>query len=412
MPLFLTVSDDLAWVFIELGAAIVGLAILARVASRVGISAIPLYLIGGLAFGNGGLAPLRFTEEFVHVGAAIGVILLLFMLGLEYAAEELSAGLRRGAPAGLADFLLNFSPGFLAGLAFGWSVPASVLLGGVTWGSSSGIIAKVLAELRWQNNPETPAVVSLLVMEDLAMAVYIPLVSVLFAAQAVTVGLISVSVALLLVAAILFVAVRYGQALSRILAHASDEVILLSTFGLVLLVAGVAQQFQVSAAVGAFLVGIALSGPIARQAQRVISPLRDLFAATFFLFFGLEIDPATLPPVLLAALALGILTLLTKMATGGWAARRAHVDRGGQWRAAAVLVPRGEFSLVIAALGVNAGLDSDLGPLSAAYVLLLAVVGPILARIIGLRFPPDPSVDAGRTADKSQERIAAAPDSE
>jgi CPA2 family monovalent cation:H+ antiporter-2 len=389
MPLFLAVAGDLPWVFIELGAAIVGLAILARVANRVGISAIPLYLIGGLAFGNGGLLPLRFTEEFVHIGAEIGVILLLFMLGLEYSAEELGAGLRSGVPAGLADFLLNFSPGFLAGLVFEWSTLAAVLLGGVTWVSSSGIVAKVIADLRWQNNPETPTVLSLLIMEDLAMAVYLPLVSVLLAGQAIVVGLISVSVALLTVAGILFVALRYGKALSRLLAHASDEVILLSTLGLVLLVAGLAERFQVSAAIGAFLVGIALSGPIAHQAQRVISPLRDLFAATFFLFFGLQIDPATLPPVLLAALALGILTVLTKMATGAWAARRAKLDRAGQWRTAAELVPHGEFSLVIAALGVSAGLDPDLGPLSAAYVLLLAVLGPILARLIGALFPPD-----------------------
>src|SRR5262249_59013416 len=109
-----------AWVFLELGAAVLGLALLARLASRFGVSAIPLYLLGGLAFGNGGLVPLRFTEEFVHVGAEIGVILLLFMLGLEYSGEELGAGLRAGWPSGLADFSLNFTPGLIAGLAFGW----------------------------------------------------------------------------------------------------------------------------------------------------------------------------------------------------------------------------------------------------------------------------------------------------
>src|SRR5262249_22613286 len=126
-------AGDVTGVFIELGAAIVGLAVLGRLASRFGISAIPLYLLGGLAFGNGGLVPLRFSEDFVHVGAEIGVILLLFMLGLEYTGEELKANLRAGAPGGMVDFLLNFTPGLLAGFLAGWGLLASVLLGGVTW---------------------------------------------------------------------------------------------------------------------------------------------------------------------------------------------------------------------------------------------------------------------------------------
>jgi CPA2 family monovalent cation:H+ antiporter-2 len=168
-----------------------------------------------------------------------------------------------------------------------------------------------------------------------------------------------------------------------VLSRESDEVILLSTFGIVLLVGGLAQRLQVSAAVGAFLVGIALSGPLIRQVHRQIGPLRDLFAAWFFLFFGLEIDPATLPPVLIPAAALAAVTALTKILTGWWAARRAGIGMPGRWRAGVALVARGEFSIVIAGLGVGAGLEPRLGSLSAAYVLLLAVLGPILTRAVG-----------------------------
>ena len=102
-------------VFIELGAAIVGLAILARFASRWGFSPIPLYLLAGVAFGNGGVAPLNVSKNFIHTGAEIGVLLLLFMLGLEYTGKELKESLRAGWPAGVADFALNFPPGFLGG---------------------------------------------------------------------------------------------------------------------------------------------------------------------------------------------------------------------------------------------------------------------------------------------------------
>src|SRR5713101_6326007 len=131
--LFAAADAPVAWVFIELGAAVLGLAVLTRLAHRLGFSAIPLYLLGGLAFGNGGLVPLHFSEEFVHVGAEIGVILLLFMLGLEYTGEELRASLRTGFVAGLVDLLLNFPPGFVAGLLLGWGLLAALLLGGVTY---------------------------------------------------------------------------------------------------------------------------------------------------------------------------------------------------------------------------------------------------------------------------------------
>lgn len=375
-------SSGVAAVFIELGVAIVGLAVLARLANRLGFSAIPLYLIAGLAFGNGGLLPLPLSKDFIEFGAEIGVLLLLFMLGLEYTGEELGANLRTGLPAGVVDLVLNFSPGVLAGFALGWSPLAALLLGGVTYISSSGIIAKVLAELGRLQNPETPVVLSILVLEDLVMAVYLPLVAVLLIGQGLVAGLVSIAIALITVGVVLFVAIRYGKALSDLVAHQSDEVILLTTFGLVLVVAGIAQQLQVSAAVGAFLVGVALSGPIVEQAHRLLAPLRDLFAATFFFFFGLQIDPSTLPSVLVLAVGLGILTALTKLLAGWWAARRAGVAAPGPLRAGAALVARGEFSIVIAGLGVSAGLEPRLGPLSAAYVLFLAVLGPILARLI------------------------------
>jgi monovalent cation:H+ antiporter-2, CPA2 family len=338
-------AGDISRVFIELGVAVVGLAVLARLANRWGFSAIPLYLLAGLAFGNGGLLPLNFSEDFIYVGAKIGVLLLLFMLGLEYTGEELRANLRTGLAAGIMDFALNFPPGLITGFLLGWGPLASLLLGGVTYISSSGVIAKVLAELRRLNNPETPAILSILVLEDLAMAVYLPLVAVLLIGQELITGLISISIALATVGVVLFVAVCYGKAMSRIVSHESDEIILLTTFGTVLLVAGIAQRLQVSAAIGAFLVGIALSGPIVEQAHRLISPLRDLFAATFFFFFGLQIDPATLPPVLLPAVVLGIITALTKFLTGWWAARRTGVDKRGRLRAGAALVARGEFSI-------------------------------------------------------------------
>jgi len=212
------------------------------------------------------------------------------------------------------------------------------------------------------------------------MAVYLPLVAVLLAGGGPQKIIISVGIACATVLIVLFVATRYGHSFSSFVAHQSDEVVLLSIFGTVLLVAGLAQHLRVSAAIGAFLVGIAVSGPISEQSHRLLTPLRDLFAATFFFFFGLEIDPRTLPSVLVAAAVLAVVTTASKILTGYWATRTQTADRRIKLRAGLTLVPRGEFSIVIAGLG--AALEPRIGSLSAAYVLLMAIAGPILARAI------------------------------
>ncbi len=367
--------------FIELGGILIGLALLGRLATRVGFSPIPLYLLAGLAFGTGGILPLDVSEDFIAQGAQLGVVLLLFMLGLEYTGEELKHSLRGGWTAGLVDLGLNFPPGFVAGLLLGWSPLAATLLGGVTYISSSGVVAKLLGDLAWTGNRETPTVLTILVVEDLAMAVYLPIIAVLLAGAGLMTAAFSLAIAVGAVSLVLYAAVRWGHHLSRAVASESDEVVLLTVLGLLLLVGGGAERLQVSSAVGAFLVGIALSGTVADRARGLVGPLRDLFAATFFVFFGLQIDPGTIPSAAPAALTLGVVTAGTKIVTGWWSAKRNGIAMAGRLRAGTVLVARGEFSIVIAGLGVAAGVERELGPLAATYVLTMAVIGPLVARL-------------------------------
>jgi CPA2 family monovalent cation:H+ antiporter-2 len=375
---------------VEFGGIVVCLALLARAARWADLSPIPLYLLTGLAFGAGGLHPLVLSESFTAVGAELGVVLLLFMLGLEYSASEFRSVLRAGAAPGALDVALNFTPGLVAGIAFGWAPAAAVMLGGVTYVSSSGVIAKALADLDRLGNRETPAVLSLLVTEDLVMVAYLAMVAALVSGGGAFAGAVAMVAALGVVAVVLLAALRFGDQVSQIIASPSDEVILLTVLGLVLLTAGVAQRLQVSGAVGAFLIGVALSGEAASRARLLLAPLRDLFAGVFFAFFGLQIDPASLPPVLGPAVMLAVVTAITKVVTGWYAARRIGVRTRGRFRAGMALVARGEFSIVIAALaaGPGAGVEPELGPLTAAYVLLLAVAGPMLMRV------SDPLVEA------------------
>jgi CPA2 family monovalent cation:H+ antiporter-2 len=367
---------------VELGGVILGLGLLGALSIRVGISPIPLYLLSGLAFGKGGLLPLATSEEFIAAGAELGVILLLFTLGLEYTAAELVGTLRTSAVGGLIDLVLNAAPGVALALILGWGPVAALALGGITYVTSSGIAAKVLNDLGWLANRETPVVLSLLVMEDLTMALYLPILTAVLAGTGLLGGSITLAIAAGTVAVVLFVALRYGRVVKAFVDSPSQEVLLLKVLGLTILVAGIAQWLQVSAAVGAFLVGIALSGPLAHTARDLLTPLRDLFAAVFFVFFGLQTNPGDLPPVAALALGLAVVGIATKYATGWLAARRAGIGRTGRARAGAALIPRGEFNIVIAGLAVAAGAHAGLGPLAAAYVLILAVVAPLAARVV------------------------------
>jgi CPA2 family monovalent cation:H+ antiporter-2 len=366
---------------IEVGALLLGMSLLGRLSLRLGISPIPFYLILGLAFGNGGLLPLEASEEFFATGAEIGVILLLALLGLEYTAQELVDGLKSSRTAGVLDALLNALPGAAMALLLGWGPIAAVALAGVTWVSSSGVVAKLLRDLGRLSNRETPSVLAILVLEDLAMAFYLPVLSALVIGVSVLQGAIAVAIAVAVVLVILLVALRHGHVVSRLFPAEHAEPLLLGVLGLVMLVAGLAQEVNVSAAVGAFLVGIALSGRVAANASAVLTPLRDLFAAMFFVFFGLTTDSSAILSMMPAAAALALVTILTKLVSGSYAARRAGVGTLGQWRAGLVLAPRGEFSIVIAGLAVGAGIEPALAPLATAYVLLTIVAGTFLARV-------------------------------
>jgi len=391
-PLFAAASSDTALELIELGAVAIGLSLLARGAHRVGLPAIPLYLLAGLLVGHGGVVSLDVSETFIARAADIGVLLLLLTLGLEYTAEELKSGLRAGAASGGLDALLNFVPGFACGLLLGWRTTASVLLGGATWVTSSGVVSKIIGDFGWIANRETPAVLNLLVIEDLAMAVYLPIVGAVVAGRGAGQTVVTVLVALGAVAAILVLALQYGSHVSRILSGASDESLLLAVFGLTLLVGGVAEKVHVSAAIGAFLVGLALSGPVQHRAGALISPLRDLFAATFFVFFSFQLEPSTLGDVALPAVALAAVGILTKFAAARFALGRSQVGPRGQRRAGAALSARGEFSIVIASLGASTADGADLSSLAAAFVLVTAVASPLLAKLLDR----SPAVPAGQ----------------
>ncbi len=373
--------DSGATLLVELGLLFLALAVLGWLARRGGLSPVPFILLAALFLGEGGVVPLDVAGPFLETAGEIGVVLLLLILGLQFSSTELLVSLRHHGPSGGVDMLLNATPGFLAGWLLGLPWQGSLALAGITWISSSGIVARLLDDLGRLANRETPAVLSLLVLEDVAMALFLPLLVVSLGGGGPWQAAAGMSLALGTVLLVLVAAHRHGHHLGRLMAHPDDEQVLLRVLGLALVVAGLSQAAGASAAVGALLVGIAMPESIAGRARTVLGPLRDLFAAAFFVTFGLTTDAGAILPVLPAAAALAGVGLLTKLGTGWFAAHRDGVGVPGRLRAGAALVARGEFSIIIAGLAVAAGL-TDVGPVATAYVLLLAILGPVLARVV------------------------------
>lgn len=372
-----TASQSMA--LAEIGGILLVLGVAAFVAVRIKISVVPFYLGIGLLLGKGGLFPADLSDDFIRLGAQLGAILLLLMLGLEHSGPELANSFVQRKSIGAIDFAANALPGALIALLLGWGVLGALVLGGITYVSSSGIASQMMKETGWQRSEVSTRVVSVLVFEDLALAPYLPLLTSMVAGLGAIAGFVSVTFAILVTAISLLIAFRGENAFAKVLNTQAQGGLLLTVFGAALLAAGSAELVGFSSAVAAFLVGLVLTGEVAFAVRLRLAPLRDLFAAIFFLFFGLTIDPADLLTVLPLALGLALLGIVGKMYVGWMLAK--DMSDGLAWkRAGAFLIPRGEFSIVIAGLASTAAFGADLQALTIAYVLLTSLSASLVLR--------------------------------
>lgn len=378
----LTPEDGL--VLGEIGSVLIALGIAAFFASRFRFSAVPIFLCAGLFFGNGGIVELNLSDDFLNLGAQIGAILLLLLLGLEYSAGELVETVKERKSLGLVDVILNAAPGVLFGLVLGWGLVGALVLGGITYVSSSGIAAQLIKDGSLTGLTSTKRAISVLVIEDLFLAVYLPILSAIIASVALVTGLISISIALLIAGGALLFAARGLHIPHAPNIMGDSATLLLTVFGAALLASGLATYIGFSGAVAAFLVGLILTGDVAIVARVRLAPLRDLFAAIFFLFFGLQTDPRDIPEVLIPALLLTALGVATKWLTAWWAMKDETEGRGIM-RVAAILIPRGEFSIVIAGLAATTTFAQELQSLTITYVILTTIVASLMIRLCSNR---------------------------
>ena len=363
----------------EIGAALLVLGLVAFLANKIKFSVVPLYLLIGLALGNGGFIPLSLSEEFLVTGAQIGALMLLLLLGLEYSAYDLAKSFKERKSAGVIDVIANATPGFLIGFALGWGIPGALALAGITYVSSSGIAAQLIKEMGFRKSEVSKRAIGVLVFEDLALAPYLPLLSAVILGVSVWSGLLTVGLALAITGLVILVSFKGSSRFQKFLDPNEPGGLLLTVFGTALLAAGLADLVGFSGVVAAFLIGLLLTGEVAEAARSRLMPLRDIFAAIFFLFFGITTNPAELPAVLPLALALTAVGIAGKYAVGWWVTRDL-TDRLAVWRTTAFLIPRGEFSIVIAALAAPAVLSVNLQALTLAYVILTAFTASMILR--------------------------------
>lgn len=367
---------------VALGGAFLVAGVLARVGRRIGLPTIPLFMGAGILTGphTPGLVLIE-DPHSVEILAALGLVMLLFHLGLEFSLDDLRRGGRRLIGAGSAYVLLNVGGGFALGAAFGWGRREAFVIAGAVGISSSAIVTKLLIELRRLANRETPMILGIIVFEDVFLALYLAILqAILSGAGDLANGALLFGRALVFLLALVVVA-RWGAGVvGRLVDAEDDELITVLFVGLAVLVAGFAEELGVSDAIGALMVGLIIARTrVAQRVHRLVLPLRDAFGALFFFAFGLTIDPGDVDAVWHYVAVAALATVVLNVAAGWIASRIYRFGTPEAMNAAFTLVGRGEFSLILTTLALSAGVDRRVGPFVALYVLVLALAGPVLA---------------------------------
>jgi len=359
--------------------------VLGRLGKLVGLPSIPIYMLVGLiASPHFHLFPLEFDSGYVALIAIFGLLLLLFNLGLEFDQDEFFGNAGKLLISGGSYVLINLGVGFAFGMMVGWGTREALVIAGMTATSSSAIVTKLLIELRRLANPETPMILGVTVVEDVFIAIYLSIVSVVLSGETeVWAVVMKLLVAFTFLAAMIAAARWGGRLISRLVQTKDDELFTLLIFALAMLFGGIGDLLGVTDAIGAFLIGLALGATRFRaRIEAVATPLRDVFAAFFFLNFGLQLDPSTFGGVLLPVGIAIVLTLVLNIASGQLVARINGFGPQAGLNTAVILVNRGEFVLILATLATTApggGLDARLTPFAGLYVLAMAVLGPVFA---------------------------------
>lgn len=384
---------------LEVGFALVLVAAAALLSARLRFSIVPFLIIIGLIAGPHlpvlGAIDLSFGEivdgafepndagKLIQFMGRMGVLFLLFYLGLEFSASRLIKSGRSIATGGTIYIGLNFTLGLVYATLMGWPLKEVLVAAGITTISSSAIVAKVLVDLRRTANPETEMILGITMFEDVFLAVYLSVVSGIVLSSASSVGgvLLSAALALGFILGFIILGRFLTPFLDRTLRISSSEVFLMVVFAMLFIIAGFAETIHVAEAIGALLVGSVLAETEhAERIEHLVVPFRDFFGGIFFFSFGLGINPYTLGGAVWPALGAVALTLIGNTIAGMIAGRSAKLTPQESLNIGFSIAGRGEFSIIVANLGKAGNLLPILQPFTALYVLILAILGPLLTK--------------------------------
>lgn len=374
---------------LEVGLALLMIGIAAVISAWLKISIVPFLIVAGMIAGPHIPKVWHFDFSFNESGpfiafmGRVGVLFLLFYLGLEFSVSRLIKAGRSIAVGGSIYIGINFTAGLLFAYLAGFELKEMLVVSGITTISSSAIVAKVLFDLRRTANPETEMILGIIMFEDVFLAIYLSLVSGIVLSGASSFGGVVKSglLALGFILGLILIGRFATPLLNRVLRIPSNEVFILVIFGGLFLISGLGETIHVAEAIGALLFGLVLADT--EQAQRIehiVVPFRDFFGAFFFFGFGLSIDPFALGGAVWLTLGAVIITILGNLIAGILAGRSAGLGGLPSLNIGLTIVSRGEFSIILANLAKAGDLSGILQPFAALYVLILAIFGPILTK--------------------------------
>ena len=344
------------------------------------------YIIAGVIIGpHTPPFPLIHHEEIIRTLAELGVILLMFSLGLEFSLRKLRDVGGTAFIAAFLEILLMVWLGYQIGRAFGWSPMDSIFLGAILSISSTTIIVKVLGELGKRKERFAQLIFGILIIEDILGIAMIALLSGIAMTGALrvqdianTLGKLTIFLTASLVVGLLIV----PRLIAYVVRFKSHEMLLITVLALCFGVSLLAVKLGYSVALGAFLIGAVIAE--AREIHRIetlIEPVRDMFSAIFFVTIGLLIDPKMLVAYWLPILVITVAVVLGKIATCSLGAFVGGNDTRTSLRVGMGLAQIGEFSFIIASLGVSLKVTSGfLYPITVAVSVITTLLTPYLIR--------------------------------
>lgn len=374
---------------LEIGLALTLIAGAAILSVWLKFSIVPFLILAGMAVGPHapkiGALDFRFIESapLIDFMGRVGVLFLLFYLGLEFSVTRLIKAGKSIALGGTIYIGINFTAGLLYAMAIGLPFKEVLVVAGITTISSSAIVAKVLFDLRRTVNPETELILGIIMFEDVFLAVYLSLVSgiVLSGASSVSGVITSGLIALVFILGLIALGRFATPLLNRLLRISSNEVFILVIFAGLFLLAGLGETIHVAEAIGALLLGLILAETEhVDRIEHLVIPFRDFFGALFFFGFGLTIDPTALGGAVWLALGAVVLTIIGNVVAGFLAGRSAGLSGQSSLNIGLTIVSRGEFSIILANLAKAGNLLPIVQPFSALYVLILAIIGPVMTK--------------------------------